>query len=162
MHSYLVISVNSECKGSVVNTTPLYNIHKHAHSPFTKILMAWYHAELKTNEEETRDRRRQTTRLPCRCVWRLWECCSTTDQPITQTTSSLLTLQLTPTMEGWWDLMLEEMQTTIQSDMHAALKHITTSITSFNYNRINNMCEECRHVSRCRNAHMQLHTVTGK
>lgn len=133
------ISVNS-----VVNTTPLYNMQKHRHSPLTNILMACYHAELKTNGGETRDRGRQTSWLPCRWVWRLWECCSAANQSITQTTSSLLTLQLPPTMEGWWDLMLQEMQTTIQSDMHAALKHIITSITSYNYNRNTNMCEKCR------------------
>lgn len=157
------ISVNSECNAAVIYTTPLYNIHKETYSPSNKTSGACYVSELKTNEEETRDRRRQTSWLPCICVWRLWERCSTTNQPITQTTSNQLTLQLTLKMEGWRDLMLEERQTRIQSGVRAVLKHIITSITSFNYDRITNMCEECRHVSRCRNTHLQkTHTVTGK
>lgn len=32
-------------------------------------------------------------------------------------------------MEGWWDLKQEEMQTRIQSDMHAALKHIQEQVS---------------------------------
>ncbi len=109
---------------SVLYTTPLYNKHtwKYTNSASNKALIARYDPELKTNEGRTRDGRRQTSWLPCRCVWRLWERRSATNQPITQTTSSLLTLQLTPTMEGRWDLLLEEKQIRKQSDMPAALK----------------------------------------
>lgn len=103
--------LKSEHNASAPHAAPLYRIHKRPHSPSNKEPIACSDPELKTSEGRTRDSRRQTSWLPCRCVWRLWERRSATNQPITQTTSSLLTLQLTPTLEGRLDFLLEEKQT---------------------------------------------------
>lgn len=69
MHSFL--KMNTDYNASVLYTDPLYNIHKRTHSPSNKALIACYDPELKTNEGRTGERRRQTSWLPCRCVWRL-------------------------------------------------------------------------------------------